>query len=39
MAKLPKFEDSSGNVFADLGLIDAEDLLAKGIAEVRDKLN
>jgi predicted XRE-type DNA-binding protein len=29
MAKLPKYEVSSGNVFADLGLPDAEELLLK----------
>jgi predicted XRE-type DNA-binding protein len=29
MAKLPKFEESSGNVFADLGLENADELLLK----------
>jgi predicted XRE-type DNA-binding protein len=29
MSKLPKFEKSSGNVFADLGLPQAEELLLK----------
>ena len=29
MAKLPKFEKSSGNVFADLGLPNADELLLK----------
>jgi predicted XRE-type DNA-binding protein len=29
MAKLPKFEKSSGNVFADLGLENADELLLK----------
>jgi predicted XRE-type DNA-binding protein len=29
MAKTPKFEASSGNVFADLGLPDSEELLLK----------
>ena len=29
MAKLPKFEKSSGNVFADVGLPNADELLLK----------
>ncbi len=29
MAKLPKFEKSSGNVFADIGLANADELLLK----------
>ena len=29
IAKLPKFEKSSGNVFADLGLPNADELLLK----------
>jgi predicted XRE-type DNA-binding protein len=29
MAKLPKFEESSGNVFADFGLENADELLLK----------
>ena len=36
MAKLPAFEESSGNVFADLGLPNADELLLKAeiVAEI-----
>ena len=36
MAKTPKFEASSGNIFADLGLPDSEELLLK--AEIVSEL-
>ena len=36
MAKLPKFEKSSGNVFADIGLQNADELLLK--AEIMSEI-